>query len=623
MSPPTSTVPNGLSTPFTVTGIFSDGSSSDLTEQVGWSATPTSVAQVSSAPGSRGVVQALGAGTATITATSGTVSGTAALTVTAAQLVSVQVSPTVESLPRGVSSPLSVLGLYTDGTTQDLTGVAAWSSADASIATVSTASGSEGLVRAISQGTVVITATVSGLSGTAQVTVTAAALLQLQVNPASPSVAAGRSLSLSAIGIYSDATAQDFTTQVTWASSATPQVAVSNAAGFEGVVTGGLVGSATVTASLQGVVGSTVVTTTPAVLQQLQVTPTNPSRPRGLQTQLTATGIFSDGSTQDLTTQVTWTSSQTARVSIDNAVGLEGLATALTVGTATVTATVSGVVGTTQFTVTPAQLTRIDVTPATVTLPLGTVRQLLALGRYTDGSTQNLTAQATWTSAAPAVLDVSNSAGSEGLATTLGTGSATVSATFLGFSGVAQVDITQAALASIELTPAAGGTPLGFSRQFIAIGVYTDSTTQVLTSQATWASSDITRALISNAAANRGLMSTVTTGAVTISATFNGITGTASHAITAATLVSLSVSPSPVSLSVAGTRALTATGTMSDGSTQDLTTSVTWTSLSAGVADVSNAAGTHGLVTGVAPGSATIRAAQGGVTGQVTVTVTP
>ncbi|MDX2010250.1 MAG: Ig-like domain-containing protein [Myxococcaceae bacterium] len=623
VSPPTASVPRGLTTPFTVTGVFSDGSSADLTEQVTWSTSAGTIASVSNGAGTRGAVQALNVGSATVSASQGAVTGSASVTVTAAQLAAVQLAPANPTVPRGLTRQLSAIGLYTDGTTQDLTASATWTSSDVTLATVSNAQGSEGVAQALDQGAVTITASVGGRTGSTTLTISPAVLQLLQVNPVGPSVPAGLTEQLSATGVYSDSTTQDVTTQVTWASSNGTVAQVSNASGFQGIVTGGAVGSATVTATLAGVSGSVTVTVTPSVLQQLQVTPPNPTRPKGLEVPFQATGVFSDGSTQDLTTQVTWTSTSMGVVAISNASGAEGRATAMNVGTATVTATFGAVSGSAVFTVTPAQLTRVDASPASATMPLGTVRAFQAIGTYTDGSTQTLTAQASWTSSNPAVLDVSNAAGSEGLATTLALGSATVTATFAGFSAAAPVTITQAALASIELNPTGGSTPLGFTRQFIAIGHYTDGTTSVLTSQATWASGDTGKALISNAAASRGLLSTVSTGAVTITATFGGVTGSTAHTVTAATLVSVTVGPTSPTVAQGGTRQLTATGSYSDGSTQDLTETVTWSSSTSGVASVSNASGTRGLVSGLSAGSATITATSGSVSGSTGVTVTP
>jgi fibronectin type 3 domain-containing protein len=92
--------------------------------------------------------------------------------------------------------------------------------------------------------------------------------------------------------------------------------------------------------------------------------------------------------------------------------------------------------------------------------------------------------------------------------------------------------------------------------------------------------------------------------------------------VTPATLVSLAVTPTNTNIANGTTRQFTATGTYTDGSAQDLTASVTWSSSSIGVAAVSNAAGFKGLATSVAAGSTTITAASGGVSASTTLTVT-
>jgi len=56
---------------------------------------------------------------------------------------------------------------------------------------------------------------------------------------------------------------------------------------------------------------------TPPTLASIQVTPTNPSIALGSSEQFTAMGTFTDGSTQDLSKIVRWTSSDTTAVTID------------------------------------------------------------------------------------------------------------------------------------------------------------------------------------------------------------------------------------------------------------------------------------------------------------------
>jgi uncharacterized protein YjdB len=85
-------------------------------------------------------------------------------------------------------------------------------------------------------------------------------------------------------------------------------------------------------------------TVTLAILESITVTPANPSIAIGLTMQFTATGTYTDGTSQDITTSVNWTSGTTGVATIINA---SGLATAVAVGTSVITATSGGVTGTT------------------------------------------------------------------------------------------------------------------------------------------------------------------------------------------------------------------------------------------------------------------------------------
>src|SRR6185295_2512251 len=125
----------------------------------------------------------------------------------------------------------------------------------------------------------------------------------------SPSLAKGTTAQLTATGVYSDSSTQDLTAQVTWTSSAMAVASVSNAAGSEGLVSGLATGAANVSAAMGSVSASVTVTVTAATLVAIQIAPPSPSLAKGTTLQLTATGIYTDASSQDLTDQVTWSSS--------------------------------------------------------------------------------------------------------------------------------------------------------------------------------------------------------------------------------------------------------------------------------------------------------------------------
>src|ERR1017187_9536007 len=105
----------------------------------------------------------------------------------------------------------------------------------------------------------------------------------------------------------------------------------------------GATGSTTITATSGTVSGTTTLTVTPAVVTSITVAPANPSIAKGMTQQFTATGTYTDGTSANLTNSATWSSSNLGVATID----ASGLASALAAGGSTISATYSGVTGTT------------------------------------------------------------------------------------------------------------------------------------------------------------------------------------------------------------------------------------------------------------------------------------
>jgi hypothetical protein len=100
-------------------------------------------------------------------------------------------------------------------------------------------------------------------------------------------------------------------------------------------------------------------------------------------------------------------------------------------------------------------------------------------------------------------------------------------------------------------------------------------------------------------------------GATQISASLNGISSPSSTlAATTAKLQSITIAPLSATVTAGETLQWTATGLFSDGTIQDVTTSVRWSSSSTAVATIG---ASSGLATGISQGTATITATQGGV----------
>ena len=138
-------------------------------------------------------------------------------------------------------------------------------------------------------------------------------------------------------------------------------------------------------------------------LTSIALAPANPSILTAASQQFTATGTYSDGSTQNITSQATWRSSNTGVATVTAG----GLATGVSAGTTTISAALAGVTNSTVLTVlTPTTLTSIAVTPANPAILVGASQAFAATGAYSDGSTQNITSQATWKSSSTGVATI-------------------------------------------------------------------------------------------------------------------------------------------------------------------------------------------------------------------------
>jgi hypothetical protein len=210
---------------------------------------------------------------------------------------------------------------------------------------------------------------------------------------------------------------------------------VSNAAGSKGLAMGVDLGASTITAAQGVIMGSTTLTVSAATLVSVAVTPGSQSAALGLTAQFGATGTFSDGSTQTITDQVTWSSSNPSLATVSNAMGSKGLSTSAAVGVVSIIATLNGLSGSGTFTITGATLTSIVVTPASTSTTVSSTVQFTAVGHYSDGSMADLTNEVSWSSSLPATATISNAGGTCGLATAVAMGNTTISATLSGVTG--------------------------------------------------------------------------------------------------------------------------------------------------------------------------------------------
>jgi uncharacterized protein YjdB len=154
----------------------------------------------------------------------------------------------------------------------------------------------------------------------------------------------------------------------------------------------------------------------------ITISPLNTAIQPGNTQKFTATGTFGTGGTGDVTSQVKWTSSNSATATIDST----GLATGVAYGTVTIGGTYQCCTAESGLSVSSQTIaiSSIAVTPANPTIAVGLTQQFVATATYSNGTNSVITNSARWTSSDNTIATVSLA----GLATGLTSGSVTVTA---------------------------------------------------------------------------------------------------------------------------------------------------------------------------------------------------
>jgi uncharacterized protein YjdB len=275
-----------------------------------------------------------------------------------------------------------------------------------------------------------------------------------------------------------------------------------------------------------------------------------------------------------------------------------------------VKATADTLADSTTVTVTEASVASVEVVPGSAGIDVGSSVQLGATVR--DSAGNELTGRTVdWSSSDPSMATVSGS----GLVSGVAAGTATITATSEGQSSSAQVtvmDTSPPPVASVEVTPATVVLVVGTGQRLTAIA-RDAAGNEVEGSDTSWATSDGAIATVNQ----RGRVTGVAPGTVTVMATIDGQSGTASVTVTSVPVASVDVTPSSLSLSVGQTGQLTATPRDAAGNPLSGRV-VTWSTSNGGVATVNGS----GLVTAQGAGTATVTATSEGQSGSAQVTVT-
>jgi uncharacterized protein YjdB len=564
---------------------------------VAWTTSKPSVATVSST----GFVTPTGPGQAVITATqtgSG-LSASTSVTVTPVSVASVVVTPTPDTLVPPQAVQLTAKTLDASGNT--LTGrTVIWDGSDDNIALVS----STGRVVAQSPGTITVTATSEGKTGTATIVVTAVPVASVTISPTTQSVVAG-SATPAFTAVAKDASGNVLSGRTITFASGNTSVATIDA--NTGVATGVAPGTASITATSEGVISApATLTVTDVPVSSITIAPTSQSVVVGDQTPA-FTAVTKDASGNVLTGRTVTFNSGTPAVATINS--NTGVATGVSPGTSSITATSEGKTSTAAtLTVTPVPVNNVVVTPPSQSVDVGSTVTFVATPR--DASNAPLSGRTIiYSSSDPTIATINSSTG---VATGVSPGTVTIGAISEGKTGTASLTVNPAPVSSVTVSPPAQTIDDGNTANFTA--TLKDAHGNTLSGRViAWSSSDETVATVDNA----GVATSTGPGSTTITATSEGQSGTATLQVDLAPVTSVSVDP-PVSIVSIGDE-VQFTATVHDSPPHGHMHPVQWSSSDESVASIDD----KGKMKALALGLATITATSQGQSGIAAVTILP
>lgn len=253
-------------------------------------------------------------------------------------LNSIALSLDLESVALGATTTPTVLAKYSDGTEVDVTNDVTFTSSDPSVVEITT---DPLTITAVAEGRATITAEYMGQSGAVEVTVEPPSLVEIEIIPATEDFGIGGSLTLEVVAHYSDGSNEQVTKLAEYESSRSNVAIVSNQEAGRLVSFGQ--GSTTITATWNGMTATGEYTVTEPQVEYMTISPERVRMNLVEPVQFSVTAVYSDHDPgpggndhiEDVTDQVTWSSSNEAILTIDQ----NGVATAHGDGEAFVTAT--------------------------------------------------------------------------------------------------------------------------------------------------------------------------------------------------------------------------------------------------------------------------------------------
>ncbi|CAA0105699.1 Uncharacterised protein [BD1-7 clade bacterium] len=513
------------------------------------------------------------------------------------------IEPDNTELATGTSLQYKAIAVYNAAGKVDVTDKVTWQTANTDIASFN----DDGQLQANIPGTTQVNGQLppqvrgaSTLRDSAQITVADKALSQLKMLPASSIILTDIQVQLSTIATFDDGSLQNVSDSAQWVSFV-PQVASVNQTGL---VTGQLPGATDVSANYANETVMAEIDVSGLMPRELSITPIVFTLPQGFKQAFQAILVLEDGATLDVTNQVDWAiiDESIARISED------GVATALKPGVTGVRARIVFDSRTelmvTPLTVTNATLTEFAVQPEGIELPEQQKQEFAAIATFSDGSTLDVSRDAIWRISNPAHAFVTNSFANAGVVKARAAGDTLVGATIDNTEDFVDVDVSDATLTGLTISPTTADTPANTRVDYQAIAQFSDMSSLDVTPYVSWNSTNTGVAIIDNA----GIATAILPGFSNITANYQGQTATTTLDVNTASLTSLDIEPDDATLLPGASRQYVLTASYSNGTTANVTDDAAWIVDDTNIVQIAPAGRFAGIAKAIEPGSATITA---------------
>ncbi|MBQ7503352.1 Ig-like domain-containing protein [bacterium] len=366
---------------------------------------------------------------------------------------------------------------------------------------------------------------------------------EIVIAPEAASVIAGMSLDLTALGIYSDGSTSDVTVEAEWSSDNEEIVSVN-----KGRITGLKPGSAVVSAAVgKNFIGSADITVLEAVPDQYVIVGSSGvitdkvTIIEGLNEQVRALAVLNDGTAQDVTESVKWTSSKSGVASVD-----KGLVSAKKAGKSNISVSLADneKIGEFAAEVVKDNVASVTLNKTQLSMAAGYSDTLSATASFASGKSANINTSASWKSSNGKIASV-EVVDPDVKVSGLTAGNADITVSFGGKSAVCKVTVTEAELVSMAFEKNALTIVKGLSEDLSVFGGFSDGTSADITKDVKFTSDNTNVAVIESAGqktvAGRVHGRNVGEAAVTASAE-NGLSAEASVKVADAEVTALTVS---------------------------------------------------------------------------------